>query len=394
MKRIRSARDLAVNGAPPAFRQPLHVGRPHAVDRAAFFDYANRIFDRRRLTNDGPVVRELERRIADMLQVRHCVAMANGTLALEGAVRALGLKGEVIVPSYTFIATVHALHWQAITPVFADIDPHSQTIDPAAVRRVISPRTTGIVAVHLWGRPACIDQLQGIADEHGLKLIFDSAHAFGCSYRGRMIGGFGACEVLSFHATKFFHTFEGGAVVTDDTHLANTLRLMRNFGFSGIDSVASSGTNAKMTEMAAAMGLVNLDGLDNLVATNRRNYEIYREALKDIAGVRLLPYDERERHNYQYIVLDVAKTFPVSRDRLVRALRAENILARRYFWPGCHNMQPYCDLYPQAGLGLPNTRAIADRVVVLPTGDQMNEEKIRTVVSVIATLGQPPADSV
>lgn len=388
MKTIRQAQDLAIHGAAPAFDQQLHVGRPNIGDREAFMQYAADIFDRRWLSNNGPLVQELEDKVARHLGVKHCVAMCNGTIALEIAIRALGLEGEVIVPSYTFVATAHALQWQGITPVFADIDPATHNLSPAAVRRMITPRTTGIIGVHLWGRAAPAAELQQIADEHGLKLMFDAAHAFSCSSGGKMIGSFGACEVLSFHATKFFNTFEGGAVVTNDDELAATMRLMRNFGFEGLDQVSHPGTNGKMIEIAAAMGLANLPKLDEVIAANRRNYETYAEALRGIPGLSLLRYDESERNNYQYVVLEVAEDCPASRDRLVEALRAENIMARRYFWPGCHRMEPYRSLFPHAGLVLPATEAVANRVVVLPTGQTMDAEMVQTVVQVIRTVVQ------
>jgi dTDP-4-amino-4,6-dideoxygalactose transaminase len=387
-KRIFTRKDLAINGAPPAFEQPLYVGRPNIGNREAFLKFAGDIFDCGRLSNNGPLVQQFERRVAEYLGVRHCVAMCNGTVALEIAIRALDLQGEVIVPSYTFIATAHALHWQAITPVFADIDPVTHNLDPVAVRRMITPRTTGIIGVHLWGRSAPVVELQKIADEHGLKLLFDAAHAFGCSSRGKMIGNFGACEVLSFHATKFFNTFEGGAVITNDDELAEAMRLMRNFGFSGFDNVIHPGTNGKMIEIAAAMGLVNLDAIDDVVNANCSNYEVYRECLSGLPGIRLLAYDESERNNYQYVVVEVGEACPVSRDQVVNALHAENILARKYFWPGCHMMKPYRDLYPHAGLLLPNTQQVADRVVVLPTGTTMDEKMVRTVASVVQVLTQ------
>jgi len=251
---------------------------------------------------------------------------------------------------------------------------------------MITPRTTGIIGVHLWGRGAPVDELQAIADEHGLKLMFDAAHAFGCSYRGKMIGNFGACEVLSFHATKFFNTFEGGAVVTSDDELAETMRLMRNFGFSGFDNVIHPGTNGKMIEVAAAMGLVNLGAIDEVIAVNRRNHQAYRQALFDLPGISLLTFDEAERNNYQYVVMEVGEGCPVSRDHIIKALHAENIRARKYFWPGCHNMQPYRELYPHAGLLLPNTQLVADRVIVLPTGTAMDGAMVNTVVSVVRVL--------
>ena len=388
MKSIRQPQDLAIHGAAPAFEQQLHVGRPNIGDRNAFMQYAADIFDRRWLSNNGPLVQELEDKVARHLGVKHCVAMCNGTIALEIAIRALGLEGEVIVPSYTFVATAHALQWQGITPVFADIDPATHNLSPAAVRRMITPRTTGIIGVHLWGRAAQVAELQQIADEHGLKLMFDAAHAFSCSSGGKMIGSFGACEVLSFHATKFFNTFEGGAVVTNDDGLAATMRLMRNFGFEGLDQVSHPGTNGKMIEIAAAMGLANLPKLDEVIAANRRNYQAYAEALDGIPGLSLLRYDENERNNYQYVVLEVAEDCAASRDRLVEALRAENIMARRYFWPGCHRMEPYRSLFPHAGLVLPATEAVANRVIVLPTGQTMDADMVQTVVQVIRTMVQ------
>lgn len=363
----------------PAFPEPLYVGRPNIGSREAFMKLAGEMFDRRWLSNNGPLVQELEKRIADYLGVKHCVAMCNGTIALEIAIRALKMEGEVILPSYTFIATAHALHWQGITPVFADVDPDTHNLDPQAVRRMITPRTTGIVGVHVWGRAAPVEELQSIADEHGLQLMFDAAHAFGCSHQGRMLGSFGRAEVLSFHATKFYNTFEGGAVVTNEDELAEEMRLMRNFGFQGFDNVIHPGTNGKMTEICAAMGLVNLDYLDEVIAANRRNYEKYREVLAGLPGLTLMPYDESERNNYQYVVVEVGPECAVCRDELVEALHKENVIARKYFWPGCHNMKPYRELFPHAGLVLPNTKIVADRVMLLPTGTTVTTEMVERI---------------
>lgn len=385
MKSIRTPADLAINGAPPAFSEPLHVGRPNIGDREAFLARVNKILDNQWLTNNGPMVQEFEQRIATHLGVKHCIAMCNGTIALEIAIRALGLEGEVIVPSWTFVATAHALYWQGITPVFADIDPATHNLDPDAVRRMITPRTTGIIGVHLWGRAAPIDELQTIADEHGLKLMFDAAHAFGSTYRGQSIGRFGACEVFSFHATKAFNTMEGGAVTTDDDELAESMRLMRNFGFKGYDNVIHPGTNGKMIEVCAAMGLVNLDAFDEIVALNQRNHAAYREGLNGIPGISLLSFDRNERNSHHYVVIEVGEDYPTSRDEIVTALQAENILARKYFWPGAHRMQPYRELYPHAGLLLPRTEAVASRVVVLPIGAA--DGAIETAAAAIRVLG-------
>jgi dTDP-4-amino-4,6-dideoxygalactose transaminase len=385
-KAIRGAHDLAINGAPPMFAQPLHVGRPNIGSHTRFLQRAAEILESGWLSNNGPVAQEFEHRIAALIGVKYCVAMCNGTIALEIATRALDLKGEVIVPSYTFIATAHALQWQEITPIFADIDLNTHNLDPAAVRRMITPRTTGIIGVHLWGRPAPIAELKAIADEHRLRLMFDASHGFGCSHRGRLLGNFGECEVFSFHATKFFNTFEGGAVVTNDEALAEKMRLMRNFGFAGYDNVIYPGTNGKLTEIAAAMGLTNLESLEEFTAVNRRNYGIYRDGIGRMAGLHLLAYDEAERNNFQYIVVEVAPEFPSSRDRIIEVLHAENILARKYFWPGCHNMQPYRSYYPHAGLVLPNTQGVSERVLVLPTGSAMSEREIRGILTVLEAL--------
>ncbi len=382
-KKITSKADLAIHGAPPAFLQPLHVGRPNINNREKFLAGVARVLDNQWLTNNGPLVQEFEQRIADYLGVKHCVAMCNGTIALEIAIRALGLTGEVIVPSWTFVATAHALYWQGITPIFADIDPATHNLDPIAVRRMITPRTSGIIGVHLWGRAAPVDELQAIADEHGLKLMFDAAHAFGSSHKGQSIGQFGACEVFSFHATKSFNTMEGGAVTTNDDELAEAMRLMRNFGFKGYDNVIHPGTNGKMIEVCAAMGLANLDGFDDVVETNRCSHAAYKQALADIPGIKVLSYDPSERNSHHYIVLEVDSDCPVSRDDIIAALHAENILARKYFWPGCHGMQPYRDLFPHAGLVLPQTIAVAERVMVLPAGASITLQQIQTICDVI-----------
>ncbi|MBS0575395.1 MAG: aminotransferase class I/II-fold pyridoxal phosphate-dependent enzyme [Proteobacteria bacterium] len=386
VKAIRTPRDLAINGAPPAFAEPIHVGRPNIGDRAAFLRRVETIVDSHWLTNHGPTVGEFEQAIAAYLGVRHCIAMCNGTIALEIAIRALGLHGEVIVPSWTFVATAHALYWQGITPVFADIDPQTHNLDPDAVRRMITPRTTGIIGVHLWGRSAPIEPLQAIADEHGLKLLFDAAHAFGSTHNGRRIGSFGTCEVLSFHATKAFNSMEGGAVVTDDDELAEATRLMRNFGFKGYDNVIHPGTNGKMIEVCAAMGLANLGSFESVVASNRRNHAAYVEALAGIRDISVMAYDPAESNSHHYIVLEIGDAFPATRDELAAALQAENILVRKYFWPGCHGMQPYRDLFPHARLMLPHTIDIASRVVVLPNGTTLADDAIAAIAAVCRVL--------
>jgi dTDP-4-amino-4,6-dideoxygalactose transaminase len=375
---------LAILGGRPAFTESLHVGRPNIGDRQKLLTRINDMLDRRWLTNNGPYVQEFERKIEDMTGAKHCIAMCNATVALEIAIRALGMTGEVIVPSFTFVATAHALQWQEITPVFCDIDPQTYTIDPLRIEEMLTPRTSGIIAVHLWGRPCPIEPLENICRKHGLKLLFDSAHAFSCSYKGQMIGNFGDAEVFSFHATKFFNTLEGGAVLTNNDDLAQKIRLMKNFGFSGYDNVIYIGTNGKMSEVSAAMGLTGLESLNTFIAVNRDNYTQYLGELKDIPGLRIHQYDVTEACNYQYIILelDEART-KISRDELIEILHAENVLARRYFYPGCHLMEPYRSYFPHAGLLLPVTRELSQRVLSLPTGTAVGPKEISTICQII-----------
>jgi dTDP-4-amino-4,6-dideoxygalactose transaminase len=380
----KSIEDLAIFGGKSAFKEQLHVGRPNIGDRERFLNRVNDILDRNWLSNFGPYVRELEQRIAEYSDVKHCIVTCNGTMALEITIRALGLTGEVIVPSYTFIATAHALQWQEITPVFCDIDPKTFTIDPGQVEKLITPRTTGIIGVNLWGRVCNIVEMTEIARRRNLKLLFDSSHVFACSYNGRMVGSFGDAEVFSFHATKFINSFEGGAVVTNDKERAEKIRLMKNFGFAGWDNVEYIGTNGKMHEISAAMGLTSLESIDDFIEVNQRNYRLYQEELADIQGIRLKTYNEREKNNYQYIILVIDESVTgINRDNLMNLLHRENVLARRYFYPCCHNMEPYRSYFPHAKLLLPQTEILMKQVLCLPTGAAMGPNEIKRLCALI-----------
>jgi dTDP-4-amino-4,6-dideoxygalactose transaminase len=384
---------LAIFDAAPAFAEPLHVGRPNIGDREKLLARFNDMLDRRWLTNNGPFVQEFEKRLCSYLNVRNCVAMCNATVALEIAIRALDLTGEVIVPSYTFIATAHALQWQQITPVFCDIDPRTHAIDPAKVEQMITPRTSGIIGVHVWGNACDVDALAAIAHKRNLKLMFDAAHAFGCSRKGKMAGGWGSAEVFSFHGTKFFNTFEGGAVTTNDDVLAEKMRLMRNFGFAGFDRVIYIGTNGKMSEVSAAMGLTSFDSLDDFLSANKRNYDQYQRELAGLPGVSVYTYNPAEKNNHQYIVLEIdPATAGLTRDHLVDVLTAEQCLARKYFWPGAHNLEPYKSLFPHARLLLPETENVAVRVMLLPTGTATGAGDISQICSILRTALANPAE--
>lgn len=380
----RRLSDLAIFGGVPAFKEKLHVGRPNIGNRERLLERIHEVLDRKWLTNNGPSVQEFERRVAEMVGVRHCIAMCNGTVALEITIRALSMSGEVLVPSLTFVATAHALQWQAITPVFCDIAPETLTIDPRRIEELITPRTTGIIGVHLFGRPCDVESLTEIAHRRRLLLMFDASHAFGCSYNGEMIGGFGEAEVFSFHATKFINTLEGGAVTTNSDELAAKIRLMKNFGFAGYDDVQHIGTNGKMNEFSAAMGLTSLECVDTITESNRQNYYTYGRALASIPGVTLRRYAETEKCNYQYVVLQIdEQQTRVSRDHLMQVLHAENVIVRRYFYPGCHRMEPYRSYCPSARLWLPVTERIAGQLLSLPTGTAMGQAEIIEVCELI-----------
>jgi dTDP-4-amino-4,6-dideoxygalactose transaminase len=384
MRNKRNLNDLAVFGGAPRFDNELHVGRPNIGDRQRLFERLNDILDRRWLTNQGAYVTEFEQRIAELTGVRHCIATSNATVGLEIAIRALRLGGEVIVPSLTFVATAHVLRWLGLQPVFCDVDPVTFTLDPIRVEELITSRTSAILGVHLWGRACQVDALMRIAERFHLEVLFDAAHAVACSDGTRMMGGFGSAEVFSFHATKVCNAFEGGAITTNDDALAERIRLMHNFGFAGYDCVVETGINGKMNEASAAMGLTSLESLDSFIDTNRRNYESYKGALRDVPGIRVLDYDPRAQQNYQYVVVEIdpAQT-GISRDALNQLCWAENILTRRYFHPGCHRMEPYCSDPTQRSGPLPITEHATEHFLTLPTGTSVDSTDIQAVCDVL-----------
>ena len=376
-----------------AFRRTLHVGQPNMPDQEVFLGRMRQVLDSGRLTNNGPMLQEFETRVAAIAGTRHCIVTNNATTGLELSIAALGLSGEVVVPSFTFVATVHALWRQGVRPVFCDIDPVTHCLDVESVKAAITSRTTGILGVHLWGNSCASTALHDVVRQHNLKLLFDAAHAFGCQ-PGRQDGSYlGDAAVYSFHATKCVHAFEGGAIVTDDDDLAERLRLMVNFGFSGEDLVTYLGTNGKMSEASAAMGLSSLDSMEVFFAHNRENYTAYATGLADVPGIELMPRSPGRVHNFQYIVTEIdPEKAGLIRNELVAALRLENVFARRYFYPGCHRMQPYADLWPQSGQTLPVTEAVADRVMVLPTGMALSRQDVeRLCTRIAAIVRQAPA---
>lgn len=379
--------DLALFGGPAAFTENRRVGRPNSGDRARFLERMNRALDSEWLSNMGPLMHEFEARIAELTGVRHCVSLCNATVALQmlvGDIATGGAPGdEIIIPALTFPATAHAVKWRGLRPVFCDVDPVSGLIDPDLVEALITPRTRAILGVHLFGQTCDVNRLEKIAETHRIRLYFDAAPAVGCTYGETPVGGFGDAEVFSFHATKIVNSFEGGAILTNDDELAERLRAERNFGFGTDGGVESAGTNGKLSEAAAAMGLTSLEALDENIAHNRANYDAYRRAIEGIPGVTVREYDSRHRNNYHYMMVTVVEeNAGLHRNLLLELLRAENILAQPYFSQALHRMKPYRDTAPGS---LPHTEALCEQLLALPTGPAVSIHDIEVISDVIRT---------
>jgi len=383
----KSVGDLARFGGEPLFEEKKYVGGPNIGDDYVIIKRLNEILKNRRLTNDGPFVREFERKVANLVGVRHCVAVCNGTVGLEMAAKGLGLSGEVIMPSYTFVATANAMKWLGIQPVFVDIERGSHNIDPNKIEDAITDKTTAVIGVHLWGRACDTERIEEVANRNNLKVIYDAAHALGCSNKAGMIGGSGSCEVFSFHATKFVNSFEGGAITTNDDDLAEELRLIRNFGFTAYDDVSILGINGKMSEIHAAMGVTSLEAMSEIVESNKMKYNQYYVELAGVKGLKVVSYEGSKVSNYQYVVSEIdTDNIALTRDDIVDALHMENIIARRYFWPGCHRMKPYRGKESDQQCVLPVTDEVSERIIVLPTGSTVTVDDVTAICHVIRSI--------
>jgi len=343
------------------------VGVPNVVDIEGVLDGIRTALTANQLTNNGPRIQEFEAKIAEYLGTAEFVTVNNATNGLMAVAKALDLgvdprKRKIIVPSFTFCATVNAMVWMQLEPVFCDIDPVNYQLDPAAVRRLISPEVCAILGVHVYGIAGDLRALEAIAEEAQIPLFFDAAHAFGCSYGGKKIGHWGRCEVFSFHATKAFNTFEGGGIATNDRALAQRLRKLNNFGFVGYDNIGDIGINSKMSEINAIQGLVMLRHYSDIIAHNKRNYLAYRTALAGAKELKLL--DHPDDSNYHYMVIETATA--ELRDRLAKQMAKHNVILRKYFYPGVHRMEPYRLAYPECDL--PVTDRVSNCALCLPSG--------------------------
>ena len=375
----------------------LVVGRPNVVDAKGFLEDVEVILSSRLLTNNGPFAIQLEEAAREYLGAAHVVAVSNATMGLELALRALGLRpgSEVLVPSFTFVATAHAIVAAGLVPVFCDVDEATHFVSIASAARAATARTAAVVAVHLWGAAGDADALEAFAAERRLAVVYDSAHAFGARYAdGRRVGTRGTAEVFSLHATKLLNGFEGGLIATSDDALADSISQRRNFGFGGQDLITVFGTNAKLSDVHAALALRHLRKIDATLDHYRRVARAYDAALRDrglcpgpLAYWNADKLDEASGCTHSYVCVRVAPAFGLSRDALMAALRKRAIYAKRYFFPGVHRHAPYAPYAPpDASLALRTTDVLNGELLVLPTGTDVTEADVRHVVDAIRAV--------
>jgi len=363
--------------------QPIFVTRPSLPPLEKFVSYLEKIWANRILTNGGPFHQQLEQALADYLGVEHVVLFNNGATALLAGLHALEITGEVITTPYSFVATTHSLVWTGLEPVFVDIDPASLNLDPARIESAITSRTTAILPVHVYGNPCAVDEIEAIAKAHGLKVIYDAAHAFGIRCGDRSLLSWGELSMLSFHATKVFNTFEGGAVVCADAEMKLKLDRVKNFGFEDEVTVGSVGVNGKMNEVQAAFGLLQLQYVDAAICQRRKVDARYRERLRDVKGIRFTPEMNGDNSNYSYFPILIDPPYPISRDGLYAKLRENDIHARRYFYPLISNFTPYRGLHSARAENLPIATEIASRVLCLPIYSDLEPDDQDRIIALI-----------
>lgn len=375
----------------------IKVTSPLLPDLGAFNEYLKQIWDKQWITNNGEFHQQLEKALAEYLGVPYISLFTNGTLPLITALQALRITGEVITTPYSFVATTHALWWNGIKPVFVDIDPKTGNLDPNKVEAAITPRTTAILPVHVYGNPCDVDVIQDIADKYGLRVIYDAAHAFGVkvdSRHSKMLskseGNYvsvlnaGDLSTLSFHATKVFNTVEGGAMVMHDAKMKQRIDYLKNFGFANETTVVGPGINSKMDEIRSAYGLLNLKQVDKAIAARRHAAERYREALKDVEGITFFNEMPGVQHNYSYFPIFVdEKKYGMSRDELYFKMRDRNVWGRRYFYPLISEFSTYRGLESAAPDNLPTAHKMADTVICLPMHHLLSDEDVQRVIECI-----------
>lgn len=365
-------------------RKPIYVTQPYMPPLEEFIPYLKEIWERKILTNGGPFHQQFEKALCDYLDVRYISLFANGTLALVTALQSLRITGEVITTPYSFVATAHSLLWNGIRPVFVDIDPVSLNLDPSKIEAAISPYTTAIMPVHCYGRPCEIEAIERIADNYNLKVIYDAAHAFGVKTASGSLLAHGDLSVLSFHATKVFNTFEGGAIVCPDSKTKQRIDHLKNFGFVDEVTVVAPGINGKMSEINAAFGLLQLQHVDQALTRRKAIAEAYTELLDGIPGIHCLQDKSGYSPNHAYYPILVDENYGLTRDDLYQALRDKNIYARRYFYPLISDFPMYRGTPTAHHDNLPVAMRISAQVLCLPIYPALQFEDVATIASLIA----------
>jgi dTDP-4-amino-4,6-dideoxygalactose transaminase len=366
---------------------PIFVTQPYLPPLEEFIPYLEEIWASKILTNGGPFHQQLEEALCDYLGVKHLSLFANGTLALVTALQALRITGEVITTPYSFVATAHSLLWNGIVPVFVDVDPNTLNLDPAKIEAAITPQTTAIMPVHCYGHPCDVDAIQKIADNYNLKLIYDAAHAFGVKDEGGSVLRHGDLSVLSFHATKVFNTFEGGAIICPDAKTKLTIDRLKNFGFVDETTVVASGINGKMSEINAAFGMLQLKHIDAAMARRKDVDATYRKLLKNVKGIRCLQDAGEEASNYAYFPILVDVDYTLSRDQLYEKLKRSGIFARRYFYPLISHFPMYRNLPSSQDGNLPIANDAAKKVICLPIYPALSTPDLMRIIDVIKHEG-------
>lgn len=364
--------------------KPITVTSPLLPDLSEFHEMLKEIWESKWITNNGSFHKQLEAELAKYLKVPYVSLFTNGTLPLITALQALRITGEVITTPYSFVATTHSLWWNGIKPVFVDIDPSTGNIDPDKIEAAITPKTTAIMPVHVYGKPCDTERIQAIADKYGLKVIYDAAHAFGVEVNGESILNAGDMSTLSFHATKVYNTVEGGALIMHDEKTKKRIDYLKNFGFAGETEVVAPGINSKMDEIRAAYGLLNLKQVDASIEARHQVAIQYREALRPVEGITFMDDMPGVKHNYSYFPIFVdAEKYGITRDELYFKMKEQNVLGRRYFYPLISEFSTYRGLpsaYPE---NLPNTHKMADSVICLPMHHELCNEEIDRILNCI-----------
>lgn len=364
---------------------PIYVTKPFLPPLEEFQEYLERIWTTRQLTNKGRYHEQFERELAEYLKVRHVSLFSNGTLALISALQCLRITGEVITTPFSFVATTHALHWNGIRPVFCDVEPGSYNLDPRRIEAAITPGTTAILPVHVYGNPCDTEAIREIAETYGLKVVYDACHAFGVERDGGSILNFGDLSVLSFHATKVFTTFEGGAIVSHDDATKRRIDFLKNFGFAGETTVVAPGINAKMNEFEAALGLLQLKYVDRAIGERRAVARRYRERLRGLPGISFFEDAPGVRHNYAYFPVVIDKdAFGKSRDEVYETLKSHGIFSRRYFYPLISQFPTYRGLESARPGNLPVAEEVTRKILCLPIYPGLEEPDLERIVGIIA----------